>query len=218
MSGNSAKDLLAQADRLMKKGRTPLDDLPVLTDFVTEETLPAVPAAARRRQQPEDVRPGGQATQGDPHSFPLAIPLPQVEEIPFAEFERTRPGAPRPGAPAASRPAASSAPAGGSAPPAVSLPPGAIVLTRSQFDQRVADKLEELQHAVFSQAMQQLELHAGGDLKQMLREALLPALQQVAQDLASQVAEETAAQVRLVVTKAVEAEVERLRERLRERR
>lgn len=230
MSNDPAKELLAQADRLMKKGRTSLDDLPVLTDFVPADspgpsTPTRVPATARSPLNSPTV-----GAEGTPY-LSSAMPLPEVEEVSIAEFNRSaqsaaravppvpamppaaaaRPSVPAPATPAVPPPA----PDGG--PPTI-LPPGAIVLTRAQFDQRIADKLEELQHAVFSQAMQQLELHAAGSLKERLRDALLPALNQVAADIAQQVAEETADQVRAVVARAVEDEVRRLRERLTQRR
>lgn len=230
MSNESARELLAQADRLMKKGRTSLDDLPVLTDFVPADSpAPGAvirPAAVNRSA----VGDPAMSEDGLPH-LTSAIPLPEVEEVSIAEFNRSAQAAPR-GAtagpqtlasPAARPPSVAPAPVAGRPPtpdtgPPTVLPPGAIVLTRAQFDQRIADKLEELQHAVFSQAMQQLELHAAGSLKERLRAALLPALNQVAADIAHQVAEETADQVKAVVSRAVEDEVQRLRERLAQRR
>ncbi len=230
MSNDPAKELLAQADRLMKKGRTSLDDLPVLTDFVPADSPEPVtptraPAVARSPLNSPTV-----GAEGLPY-LSSAMPLPEVEEVSIAEFNRSAQATPRGTstgpqtiAPASARPpSVAPAPVAGRPPtpdngPPTILPPGAIVLTRAQFDQRIADKLEELQHAVFSQAMQQLELHAAGSLKERLRDALLPALNQVAADIAQQVAEETADQVRAVVARAVEDEVRRLRERLTQRR
>ncbi len=185
MSNDSAKQLLAQADRLMKKGRTAHDDLPVLTDFV------ATPPAST---------PAAHATDDLP-AMSYGMPLPEVAEISAEEFRRLQ-------QPQVRTPV----------PPALSLPPGAIVLTRAQFDERVAQKLEELQHAVFNQVMQQIELHAAGDLKAHLRSALLPPLTQIAEEIASQVAEETSSQIRNLVGEAVAAEVARLREQLSKRR
>ncbi|TAG66689.1 MAG: hypothetical protein EAZ24_16035 [Burkholderiales bacterium] len=94
----------------------------------------------------------------------------------------------------------------------------AATYTREQFDKAVATKLEELGHAVYSQVMQQLELHAAGELKRRLREALEPALMQVSLDIAAQVADETSNQIQSVVTIAVEAEVARLREQIQAKR
>ncbi|MFN3630088.1 MAG: hypothetical protein ACK4XK_08560, partial [Casimicrobiaceae bacterium] len=191
MSNDSAKELLAQADRLMRKGRTSLDDLPVLTDFVPADG--AEPGAATR--PPAVTRPPLNSALTNAEALPSlasAMPLPEVEEVSMAEFNRSAqsmapaapaaPAIPQSTLAAAARPSAA-APASSTVHPSVpaagasmSLPPGAIVLTRAQFDQRIADKLEELRHAVFSQAMQQLELHAAGSLKERLRDALLPAL------------------------------------------
>jgi flagellar biosynthesis/type III secretory pathway protein FliH len=75
-----------------------------------------------------------------------------------------------------------------------------------------------MQHSVYSQVMQQLELHATGELKRMLRESLEPALTQVALDIAAQVADETAVQVQSIVANAVENEVARLREQIQTKR
>lgn len=79
-------------------------------------------------------------------------------------------------------------------------------------------RLEELRHSVYSQVMQQLELHAGGSLKAHLQEALSVALADIARDIAVQVAEDTSTQVRQVVSDAVDAEIARLREQLAAKR
>ena len=55
---------------------------------------------------------------------------------------------------------------------------------------------------MFNQAMQQLELHADGSLKNTRAISLSSALVEVVHDLADQVAEDTAARVREVVGSA----------------
>jgi hypothetical protein len=50
----NARELLEQADALMRRGRQePEDDIPVLTDVVDDTTLPAAPAA----EEPVTLRP-----------------------------------------------------------------------------------------------------------------------------------------------------------------
>jgi hypothetical protein len=93
-----------------------------------------------------------------------------------------------------------------------------VAFTREQFDQAILAKLEQVQHSVYSQVMQQLELHATGEMKRRLREALEPALMQVSRDIAAQVAEETSLQVQEIVSHAVENEVARLREQIENKR
>ena len=94
----------------------------------------------------------------------------------------------------------------------------AVANVREQFNAQLTAKLEELHHSVFSQVMQQLELHAAGSLKNHIRETLTPALVDMARDIADQVAEDTSTQVREVVSKAVDSEIARLREQLAKRR
>ncbi len=94
----------------------------------------------------------------------------------------------------------------------------AVANVREQFNAQLTAKLEELHHSVFSQVMQQLELHAAGSLKNHIRETLAPALIDMARDIADQVAEDTSTQVRDVVSKAVDSEIARLREQLAKRR
>ena len=89
---------------------------------------------------------------------------------------------------------------------------------RENFNEQLLAKLEELQHGVFSQVMQKLEIHASGSLKTHLRETLEPALIGIVRDLAEQVAEDTATQVRLMVSDAVDAEITRLREQFGKKR
>lgn len=208
----------------MKKARGALDDLPVLTDFVSADA-PEASASAPEAGGAPGARPYSALRPSDAALPGGTLPLPEVEEGAVAQFHRAReaPGAGpwlrdggsrREAEPAVVSPSRRlGTESGGPV-----LPPGAVVMTRAQFDQRIAEKLEELQHAVFSQAMQQLELHAAGSLKERLRAALIPALDQVARDIAEQVAAETAEQVRAIVARAVEDEVRRLRERLAQRR
>ena len=94
----------------------------------------------------------------------------------------------------------------------------AIVNVREQFNAQLLTKMEELQHSVYSQVMQQLEIYSSGALKAHLRETLLPALTDIAHDIAEQVAEDTANEVREIVSKAVDSEIARLREQLAKRR
>jgi uncharacterized protein YgbK (DUF1537 family) len=79
-------------------------------------------------------------------------------------------------------------------------------------------RLEQMQHSVYSQVMQQLELHATGQMKENLRAVLVPALSSLANDIATQVAEETSNQMQTVIANAVENEVARLREQLTKKR
>lgn len=94
----------------------------------------------------------------------------------------------------------------------------AVANVREQFNAQLTAKLEELQHSVFSQVMQQLELHAAGSLKKHIRDTLAPALVEMANDIAEQVADDTSTQVRDVVSRAVDSEIARLREQLAKRR
>ena len=234
MSNTVAKDLLAQADRLMKQ-RSP-EELPVLTDLVVEEIeIPSLDRTILVGGQmfgPDDLPRPARAPAPVPVAAsvvppPASVPLdaiPVVTERVFAA-----PGAPLPAAspvaPVAAKPAAPSIeppPATLKPPPASPADPpvalAAIPNVREQFNAQLATKLEELRHAVFNQAMQQLELHADGSLKKHLRDSLSSALAEVVQDLADQVAEDTAARVREVVGSAVDAEIARLREQLSKRR
>ena len=234
MSSTSAKDLLAQADRLMRQ-RAP-EELPVLTDLVIEEIeipslefLPNAPSSA--------ARPTWNAPAATPAS-PAVPPPARVAPPPAPVARAATPAMSRPAAPAPAPPAPSRAPA---APPvmaaevlgvrpsmrpdvpmtsisAAPITASAVASVRDQFNTQLAAKLEELQHSVFSQVMQQLELYADGPLKVRLREAIEPALVEVARDVAAQVAEDTATQVRDVVSKSVEAEIARLRLQLAKRR
>ena len=190
MSTSTAKDLLAQADRLMRQ-RAP-EELPVLTDLVIEEidlvSLEGANARAAWAPAPAVVAPASVA--------------PAAARPPAA--------APRMAVGIAERPAVTSA----SSPSTVT----AMANAREQFNAQLIGKLEELQHSVYSQVMQQLELYAAGSLKTHLRETLLPALTDIANDIANQVAEDTSTQVRAVLSKALDAEIARLRQQLTTRR
>ena len=236
MSTPTAKDLLAQADRLMRQ-RTP-EELPVLTDLVIEEIeltslsdrmdeviptharpswLPAMPASAKApvasaaappivapMAAPAPPRPAVRAAvAAAPVSTPVAAG-PVASPQPLAELYAGRPRLPITDVSASS--------------PSGPNTQTAIVNVREQFNEQLLAKLEELQHSVFSQVMQKLELHAAGSLKTNLRDTLEPALIGIARDLAEQVAEDTSAQVRAVVSDAVDAEIARLREQLSKKR
>ena len=237
MSTPTAKDLLAQADRLMRQ-RTP-EELPVLTDLVIEEIeltslsdrmdevipthsrpswMPALPAATKA-SAPTPVAPVATAPVSAPVSVrapvgaaPISVPAPAgiapsavAGSQPLAELFARRPSAPQD----------SFAPA---APSSIPKAHTTAVNVRDQFNEQLLAKLEELQHSVFSQVMQKLELYAAGSLKTSLRETLEPALINIARDVAEQVAEDTSTQVRAVVSDAVDAEIARLREQLSKKR
>lgn len=230
MSIPTAKDLLAQADRLMRQ-RAP-EELPVLTDLVIEEieitSLPdrmddVIPTHARPASTLVSARPASASSAPNPH---LAAPQARVSAPAPAPFfaipsatpavvaSRTVDAADVLGVlPRMTRDAPS--PATGTAGPNTVT---AMANVREQFNAQLLTKLEELQHSVYSQVMQQLEIYAAGSLKNHLRETLLPALTGIARDIAEQVAEDTSTQVREVVSKAVDSEIARLREQLARRR
>ncbi len=246
MSTPTAKDLLAQADRLMRQ-RTP-EELPVLTDLVIEEIeIPGlsdrmadvIPTHARPAWTPSSAKAmsplaatGSRVTGALPPqsasalyaNAPLTAPLSPVA-FPAQDTQR------RTVAPAA--PVAATVDAAdvlGVLPRMTHDTPSnahanngpttvtAMANVREQFNAQLLTKLEELQHSVYSQVMQQLEIYAAGSLKNHLRETLLPALTDIARDIAEQVADDTATQVRGVVSKAVDSEIARLREQLAKRR
>ena len=226
MSTPTAKDLLAQADRLMRQ-RLP-EELPVLTDLVIEEI--EIPSLSDRM---DEVIPTRARTSAVPVQPSTATPKPA-----------TSAPAALPAAPAASPPlsplVAFAAPAVPRSPPLAELFGGrprlphdanaamttsegpntqtAMANVREKFNEQLLSKMEELQHSVFSQVMQKLEIHASGSLKANLRETLEPALIAIARDLAEQVAEDTATRVRQVVSDAVDAEIARMREQFAKRR
>jgi hypothetical protein len=219
MTTPSAKDLLAQADELIRRTRNPAD-LPVLTELVGD---PSQQKLATPVNPVIEVIPDLTDMVEAPASRSRGSAL-EVEEISFEEFKREvrnerrepslgfddRTGAPHDIFPTAIKSSAAPTPrAEGEA---------IASYTRDQFHAAVAAKLEQMQHSVYSQVMQQLELHATGEMKRKLREALEPALTQVALDLAAQVAEETAIQVQQIVANAVDDEVARLREQIQNKR
>ncbi len=209
MSMPTAKDLLAQADRLMRQ-RTP-EELPVLTDLVIEEI--EIPILSERM---DEVIP----TRSRPSSIPVSVALPAANEytrspaaMPFARLS-----APVGATAATAAPRPSHDPNAATATSDSPNTPTATASAREKFNEQLLAKLDELQHSVFSQVMQKLEIHAAGSLKTHLRETLETALFGIARDLAAQVAEDTSTQVRQVVSDAVDAEIARLREQFAKKR
>lgn len=193
MSTSTAKDLLAQADRLMRQ-RLP-EELPVLTDLVIEEIEitsltdrmdDAIPAHSTSIRTPAHPAAGHGERAPDPAAAVIAVVAPVL-------------------------------------PPAASAAGGPSTVTaaanvRDQFNAQLLSKLEELGHGVYSQVMQQLEIHASGSLQNHLRDSMLPALNEIARELAQQIAADTSHQVREVVSRAVDTEIARLREQLSKQR
>lgn len=186
MSSTTAKDLLAQADRLMRQ-RIP-EELPVLTDLVIDEIELTRPPDRMDDASASRVR---RSWANLPQK-----PLPALKST---NAKRTD-----------MRDAVA---AGVSASSEATIAPSAANL-RDQLNAQLLTKLEGLQHDVFSQVMQQLEIYAAGSLKDHVRDTLLPVLTDIARDVAQQVAEDTSSRVREVVSKAVESEFARLREQL----
>ncbi len=250
MSTPTAKDLLAQADRLMRQ-RIP-EELPVLTDLVVEEieltsltdrmddvipthSRPAWMPAPMKLSVPSSVGATTARLAASPESvrMPLSAPPPALTPIVSAHVATPLAALMPPvlgtvHTPAAQhtvdavdvlgmRPRMSS-----DTPPSVSAEgPATVTLmanVREQFNAQLVAKLGELQHSVYSQVMQQLEIYAAGALKEHIRDMLLPALTDVARDIAHQVADDTSHHVREVVSNAVESEIARLREQLAKRR
>lgn len=182
------------------------EELPVLTDLVLEEIDKPSPSNATDDVIPTHARP---AWASQPVKPPAAASAPALapSEPPVAPAVRTS---------AIANPAdvLDVFPRMSYDAPSVT----ALASVRDQFNAQLLTKLEELQHGVYSQVMQQLEIYASGTLKAHLRETLLPALTDIARDIAEQVAEDTAAQVRTLVSKAVDSEISRLREQLSKRR
>jgi flagellar biosynthesis/type III secretory pathway protein FliH len=185
MTNTIAKDLLSQADQLMRRSRN--DELPVLTEMVVDPNgAHDIPDLTDRLDDEDRANAKGPSGIRREPSLSGAMASSRAENnVAIADAKRE---------------AAESA------------------VTREQFDQAVLAKLEQMQHSVYSQVMQQLELHATGEMKQRLREALEPALMQVSRDIAQQVAEETSLQVQSIVANAVENEVARLREQIQNKR
>ncbi len=222
MSTPTAKELLAQADRLMRQ-RTP-EELPVLTDLVIEEI--EIPSLSDRMDEviPTHSRPAWMPSlSAASHAIPPTAKPAAMQPAPA-------PIAPAQAAAAQSErsPPLSELFAGRSQPkqgaPSAGLTPEgpnsqtAMFSVREKFNEQMLAKMEELQHSVFSQVMQKLEIQASGSLKVHLRQTLEPVLIGIARDLAEQVAEDTAAQVRQVVSDAVDAEIARLREQFAKKR
>ena len=223
MSTPTAKDLLAQADRLMRQ-RAP-EELPVLTDLVIEEIEimslsdrmdDVIPTHARPAWAPQPQRP-------------LRAPLPASAFVPVPTPSPVAPTPlARPSVPPADMRDAVAPDVFGVRPSMKHVEPHtsaldsttvtALANVRDQFNAQLLTRLEELQHGVYSQVMQQLEIYAAGSLKEHVRDMLLPALTDIVRDLATQVAEDTSTQVREVVSKAVDSEIARLREQLSKRR
>ena len=217
MSTPTAKDLLAQADRLMRQ-RTP-EELPVLTDLVIEEIEITSLTERMDDTTPSHVRPAWVPALTQP--APAAVPPNPYRAAPpdvavsarvaaavdadvFGMLPRIAHHAPTRALAASGESAATTAASGSNA--------------REQFNAQLVAKLEEMQHGVYSQVMQQLEIYASGTLKAHLRDTLLAVLTDIARDIANQVAEDTSNQVREVVSKAVESEIARLREQLAAKR
>ena len=228
MSTPTARELLAQADRLMRQ-RAP-EELPVLTDLVIEEI--EIMSLSDRMDDviPTHARPAW----APPPQRPLRAPLPASAFVPVTS---PSPAAPTPLA----RPSVPPADMRDAVAPDVVAPDvfgvrpsvkhdepptsaldsttvTALANVRDQFNAQLLTRLEELQHGVYIQVMQQLEIYAAGSLKAHVRDMLLPALTDIVRDLATQVAEDTSTQVREVVSKAVDSEIARLREQLSKRR
>lgn len=239
MSTPTAKDLLAQADRLMRQ-RTP-EELPVLTDLVIEEIeisglsdrmADVIPTHARPASTPYAAKAMAPlAAAGSPLTgSALSVNAPSTASLnttAFAAQDTQRSTAPSPAPLSATVEAADvlgvlprmahdtpSNAYANNGPTTVT----AMANVREQFNAQLLTRLEELQHSVYSQVMQQLEVYAAGSLKNHLRATLLPALTDIARDIAEQVADDTATQVRSVVSKAVDSEISRLREQLAKRR
>jgi len=234
MTAPTAKELLAQADRLMRR-REPgaPEELPVLTDLVVEEI--EMPSLEFSFDAPPPVAPLPKvASAPAPTPAKVSPPAPEIDYVTLDEMIApvTVPAAATPLEPALTAvmpaPVASPAPAPALAlapvatladsatPPAA--PQAAVPNVREQFNAQIVAKLEEVRHAVFNQAMQQLELHADGGLKHHLRESLTERLVPVVDDIVQSVIEETTQQVREVVARAVDAEIARLREQLSRKR
>jgi hypothetical protein len=221
MTNTTAKTLLAQADQLMRRPRPP-EDLPVLTDLVRASTPPQrtpapQPSNARRESAPPEL----DERVDEPASYAGAIPLPEVEELSVqasrdarASFSSSPSRTPEP---APTRPIPAAAPTAENAPPRPSAD-APLGVTRDQLNAMLIKRLEQMQHSVYSQVMQQLELHANGRMKENLVSVLVPALSTLANDIATRVAEDTANQMQNVIADAVEKEVARLRDQLSQKR
>lgn len=225
MSSPTAKELLAQADRLMRQ-RTP-EELPVLTDLVIEEI--EIPSLSDRMDEviPTHSRPvsptavlaatSSAAVSRPPLIAPAPAPIAHTPAAPSplsAQLEQSPPL----DALFAGRPRASHETPSAAATFEGPNTQSALASVREKFNEQLLAKMDELQHSVFSQVMQKLEISASGSLKAHLRQTLEPALIGIARELAEQVAEDTATQVRQVVSDAVDAEIARLRAQFAKKR
>jgi hypothetical protein len=264
MSSLSARELLAQADQLMRRTR-PADDLPVLTELVRDTELQ--PPMLDERIYNEDAifsfedmaLPEADALDlteamallpALTPAAPVYVP-PQVAPTPpisayFAPSQPTVAMSSWTASPistptgelatsaavhsqteptfrdlSASTSIASPIITSSESSPtqvlASTAPPTALY-SREQFDAMLVTKLEEIQHSVYSQVMQQLELHATGRMRENLRASLEPTLKLIVDEIAAQVVDETAIQMQSVISNSVDAEVARLREQLTKRR
>lgn len=214
MSMPTARDLLAQADRLMRQ-RLP-EELPVLTDLVVEEI--EITGLSDRMDEVIPTRARPLSVSASTANAPVAVAAVANANATVAAAivapPRTPPlaelfaGRPRPFQDGHALMASSEGPSTQTA----------MANVREKFNEQLLAKMEELQHSVFSQVMQKLEVHASGSLKTHLRDTLEPALIGIARDLANQVAEDTATRVRQVVSDAVDAEIARLREQFAKKR
>lgn len=237
----TAKELLAQADRLMRR-REPgaPEELPVLTDLVVEEIeMPSLefsfdaPPPRPAASVPKAENLATLATEPAEPAEPTK-PIPPALELDYVTLDEMVAPASALLAPVA-QPEIQASPDDVASTLAVSAvsgvvasservtapnptPTAAIPNVREQFNAQIVAKLEEVRHAVFNQAMQQLELHADGGLKHHLRESLNERLVPVVEDIVQSVIEETTQQVREVVARAVDAEIARLREQLSRKR
>lgn len=226
MSTTSAKDLLNQADQLIRRSRVS-GDVPVLTELVGDPQRRPASATHLGDGIPDltdriddlNARAVEQSQLFDDFSAPnvrseRARREPSLGGPPTATSRASATTAAATVAAAAPSSSANIAYAFADA----RRDAGEVAFTREQFDQAITAKLEQVKHSVYSQVMQQLELHAAGEMKRRLREALEPALMQVSRDIAAQVAEETSLQMQEIVANAVENEVARLREQIESKR
>jgi hypothetical protein len=267
MSNLSAKELLAQADQLMRRAR-PADDLPVLTELVRDTErqppmleeridnedaifsfedmalpeadaldlteamalLPALPlvAPAAPVYAPPQVAPTHPTSTYFPPSqpsvamsswtaSPISTPTGELATSAAVHSQAEPTFRDLSASTSIASPIITSSESSPTQVFASTAPPTALY-SREQFDAMLVTKLEEIQHSVYSQVMQQLELHATGRMRDNLRASLEPTLKLIVDEIAAQVADETAIQMQSVISNSVDAEVARLREQLTKRR
>ena len=178
MTAPTAKELLAQADRLMRR-REPgaPEELPVLTDLVVEEI--EMPSLEFSFDAPPPVAPLPKVA-----SAPAPIPAkvsPPAPEIDYVTLDEMIAPAAAPTATAPLEPALTAvmlAPVPAPAPaPALALAPvttladsatppaahqAAVPNVREQFNAQIVAKLEEVRHAVFNQPCSNSSCTDGG--------------------------------------------------------